>query len=73
MAISVRTANGSAMTAIAASTVVLWLAEFAGFLVGGLPAGGSAYLALATASVVPVCVGVGARPDNPGSKPGFRV
>jgi ABC-2 type transport system permease protein len=29
-------------------------------LAGGLPAGGSAYLALATASVVPVFVGVGA-------------
>ena len=29
-------------------------------LVAGLPAGGSAYLALATVSVVPVCVGVGA-------------
>ena len=27
---------------------ILWLAEFAGFVVGGLPAGGSAYLALAT-------------------------
>ena len=55
-----RTANLSAMTAIAAGILMLWLAEFAGFLVAGLPAGGSAYLALATASVVPVCVGVGA-------------
>ena len=34
--------------------------EFAGFVAGGLPLGGSAYLALATASVVPVFVGVGA-------------
>ena len=55
-----RTANLSAMAAIAAGILMLWLAEFAGFLVAGLPAGGSAYLALATASVVPVCVGVGA-------------
>jgi len=48
------------MAAIAAGTLILWLAEFAGFLAGGLPAGGSAYLALATTSVVPVYVGVGA-------------
>jgi ABC-2 type transport system permease protein len=46
--------------AIAAGAATLWLAEFAGFAVGGLPAGGAAYLALATASVVPVCAGLGA-------------
>jgi ABC-2 type transport system permease protein len=50
----------AALVAIAAGTGLLWLAEFAGFLAGGVPAGGSAYLALATASVVPVCAGVGA-------------
>jgi ABC-2 type transport system permease protein len=50
----------SAMAALAAGALVLWLAEFAGLLAGGLPAGGSAYLALATASVIPVFVGVGA-------------
>jgi ABC-2 type transport system permease protein len=55
-----RTASLSALAGIAAGVVLLWLAEFAGFVVGGLPAGGSAYLALATVSVVPVCVGVGA-------------
>jgi ABC-2 type transport system permease protein len=55
-----RTAFLSAMVAIAAGMSVLWLAEFVGFVVGGLAAGGSAYLALATVSVVPVCVGVGA-------------
>ncbi len=55
-----RTVTLSAMTAIAAGILTLWLAEFAGFVVGGLPAGGSAYLALATASVAAVCVGVGA-------------
>jgi ABC-2 type transport system permease protein len=55
-----RTAFRSAMAAIGAGIGVLWVAEFAGFVIGGLPAGGSAYLALATVSVVPVCVGVGA-------------
>jgi ABC-2 type transport system permease protein len=55
-----RTAFLSAMVAIAAGTAVLWFAEFVGFVVAGLAAGGSAYLALATMSVVPVCVGVGA-------------
>jgi ABC-2 type transport system permease protein len=55
-----RTAYLSAMAAIAAGIAALWLAELAGFVVGGLPVGGSAYLALATASIVPVCVGVGA-------------
>jgi ABC-2 type transport system permease protein len=55
-----RTAYLSAMAAIAAGILILALAEFAGFVAGGLPTGGSAYLALATASVVPVFVGVGA-------------
>jgi ABC-2 type transport system permease protein len=54
------TAYLAALAAIGAGVVVLWLAEFAGFLLGGLPAGGAAYLALATASVVPVCAGIGA-------------
>jgi ABC-2 type transport system permease protein len=54
------TAYLSAMAAVAAGVLILWLAEFAGFLAGGLPTGGSAYLALATTSVVPVFVGVGA-------------
>jgi ABC-2 type transport system permease protein len=59
-AIGRRAAFLSAMGAIAAGIAILWLAEFAGFVLGGLPAGASAYLALATASVVPVFVGVGA-------------
>jgi ABC-2 type transport system permease protein len=50
----------SAMAAIAAGALILWLAEFLGFLAGGLSAGGSAYLALATTSIVPVYAGVGA-------------
>jgi ABC-2 type transport system permease protein len=59
-AVGRRTAYLSAMAAIAAGVLILWFAEFAGFLAGGLPAGGSAYLALASMSVVPVYVGVGA-------------
>jgi ABC-2 type transport system permease protein len=50
----------SAMWAIAAGACILWLAETVGFLAGGLAVGGSAYLALATVSVIPVFVGVGA-------------
>jgi len=55
-----RSAYLAALVAIAAGVVILWLADFAGSVLAGLPAGGSAYLALATASVVPVFVGVGA-------------
>jgi ABC-2 type transport system permease protein len=55
-----RTAYLSAMAAIAAGILILGLAEFAGLVLAGLPAGGSAELALATASIVPVFVGVGA-------------
>jgi ABC-2 type transport system permease protein len=58
--VSRRTVYLSAMAAIGAATVILWAAEFAGFAVGGLPVGGSAYLALATASVIPVFAGIGA-------------
>jgi ABC-2 type transport system permease protein len=50
----------SAMAAIATGIVILGMAEFVGFLAGGLPVRGSAYLALATVSVAPVFVGVGA-------------
>jgi ABC-2 type transport system permease protein len=55
-----RTALLSSLAAVAASAAVLWLAEAAGFLAGGLAIAGSAYLALATASVTAVYVGVGA-------------
>jgi ABC-2 type transport system permease protein len=55
-----RSAYFSAMAAIAAGIAILWLAELAGFLLAGLSLGGSAYLALASASVVPVYVGIGA-------------
>jgi len=50
----------SAMAAIALGTVLLWFAQLVGFLAGGLPLGESAYLALATSSVTPVFIGVGA-------------
>jgi ABC-2 type transport system permease protein len=50
----------AAVLAIVASTAVLWLAEFAGFVLGRIPVGGAAYLALATATVALVCAGVGA-------------
>ena len=56
-AVGRRTAYLSAMSAIAAGVLILWFAEFAGFLAGGLSARGSAYLALATVSVAPVYVG----------------
>jgi ABC-2 type transport system permease protein len=59
-AVARRTAYLASLAAIAAGIVILWVGLFAGFLAGGLPAGGSAYLALATVSVAPVFVGVGA-------------
>jgi ABC-2 type transport system permease protein len=54
------TAFGSALTAVAAGGALLWAAETAGFVVAGLPLGGSAYLALATVTLLPVFAGVGA-------------
>ncbi len=53
-------ALASALSAIGVGVVLLWAGAFVGFLLGGLPAGGAAYLALAIASVAPVFVGVGA-------------
>ncbi len=53
-------AYGAALAAVAAGVAALWLAEWAGLLAGGLAAGPAAYLALATASVAAVFVGVGA-------------
>ena len=52
--------NLAGVSAILASAGVLWVAEFAGFVIGGLPAGGAAYLALATASVLVVGAGIAA-------------
>jgi ABC-2 type transport system permease protein len=53
-------ALGAALAAVAAGAVLLWLGTFAGLAGGRLPAGGSAYLALATVSPALVFVGVGA-------------
>jgi ABC-2 type transport system permease protein len=54
------TVFGSSLVAIGAGTTVLFVAELAGLLAGGLPIGDSALLALATTTVVPVFVGAGA-------------
>jgi ABC-2 type transport system permease protein len=59
-AVGRRTFFLAAMAAIAGCTLILWVAEFAGFVLAGLPVAGSAYLALATVSVVPVFAGIGA-------------
>ncbi len=59
-AVSRRALQASALLAIVAGTFLLWLASWLGFLVGGLDAGGSAYLALAIVAVIPPFVGVGA-------------
>jgi ABC-2 type transport system permease protein len=48
------------LAAIGVGAIVLWLVLFVAFLAGKLPAGGSAYLALAIVSVIPVFAGVGA-------------
>ena len=55
-----RTAYRAAVAAIGVGVFALWAAELVGFVAGRLPLGGSAYLALATASVAAVFVGVGA-------------
>jgi ABC-2 type transport system permease protein len=59
-AVSREGAFGAALAAIGAGAALLWLALFLGLLAGKLPVGGSAYLALATVSPVPVFVGIGA-------------
>ncbi len=50
----------AALVAIGIGMAVLWLATFVGLAAARLPVGGSAYLALANVSVVPVFVGIGA-------------
>jgi polyether ionophore transport system permease protein len=50
----------AALAAIAIGAAILWLAMFAGLALTRLPAGGSAFLALAVVSPVPVFAGVGA-------------
>ena len=48
------------MAAIAAGVVILWLAEFAGFVVGGLPAGGLGLPGAGDRLGRPAFVGIGA-------------
>jgi ABC-2 type transport system permease protein len=54
------TLYAAALLGIAGQAIVLWAATLAGLLLGGLPAGPSAYLAVAIASPIPVLAGVGA-------------
>ena len=58
--VSRRMAYVTALTAVALGIVLLWVACFAALVLARLPAGPSAYLALAVCSVIPVFVGVGA-------------
>lgn len=58
-AVSRRSGYLAVVAALAAGAAVLWLGAFAGLVAGRLPAGGSAYLALAVVSPVPVFAGVG--------------
>ncbi|MGZ4179837.1 MAG: polyketide antibiotic transporter [Solirubrobacteraceae bacterium] len=55
-----RAAYVASLAAIGAATALLWVALLAGSAAARLSLGGSAYLALAVVSVVPVFVGVGA-------------
>ncbi len=50
----------SALVAIGAGAALLWCAQLAGYLAGGLPLGGSAYLALTVCTVAVVYGGIGA-------------
>ncbi len=59
-AVSRRTLYGASMLAVGAGAGLLWLGVFLGSVIASLPAGGSAYLALAIVSMVPVFAGVGA-------------
>jgi ABC-2 type transport system permease protein len=58
--LSRRDAYLAALAAVAAGAVALWLALFIGLAGARLPAGESAFLALATIAVAPVFVGIGA-------------
>jgi ABC-2 type transport system permease protein len=59
-AVSRRGALLAVLAAIGGGVAVLWLALLLGLVAGGLPAGGSAYLALATVTPALVFAGVGA-------------
>ncbi len=59
-AVDRRSAYVAALGAIGAATAILWAATLLGLVAGRLPLGGSAYLALAVVSPIPVFVGLGA-------------
>jgi ABC-2 type transport system permease protein len=59
-AVSRRAAYLSVVAALASATTLLWLLMFAGLAAGRLPAGGAAFLALATMAPAVVFAGVGA-------------
>jgi ABC-2 type transport system permease protein len=54
------TAYRAALTGVAATALIVWLGVFVGVLAGRAGVGGSAYLALALMSPLPVFVGIGA-------------
>jgi ABC-2 type transport system permease protein len=54
------TVYAAAIVGIAAGAALLWIAVLVGSVIGGLGVGGSAYMALAIVSMVPVFAGVGA-------------
>ncbi|HEV2427009.1 MAG TPA: hypothetical protein VGS61_02180, partial [Acidimicrobiales bacterium] len=59
-AVSRRSYYVAALSAVGLGTVTLFALSLAGYLVGGLPLAGSAFLALSTALVVPLFAGIGA-------------
>jgi ABC-2 type transport system permease protein len=58
--VSRATANTAGLLAVAAGIALLGLAEFAGLVAAGIPAGGAAYLALASGMTAAVFTGIGA-------------
>ena len=53
------TTFSASIAGIAVASAALWVASFAGLLLGGLPPGASAFLALSVVSAVPVCAAIG--------------
>jgi ABC-2 type transport system permease protein len=58
--VSRATANTAGLLAVGAGIALLGLAEFAGLVAAGIPAGGAAYLALAAGMTAAVFTGIGA-------------
>ena len=58
--VSRATANTAGLLAVATGIALLGLAEFAGLVAAGIPAGGAAYLALASGMTAAVFTGIGA-------------